>query len=56
VKVNPEFAMKAAIKKFIRRFSFVENTLRDEGMSISEASMEEMDRLWNISKEKERKK
>lgn len=55
-KVNPEFALKSSIKKFIKRFSFIESKLKDQGMSISEAPMEEMDRLWNISKDNERKK
>ncbi len=56
VKVNPEVAVKTSIKKFVKRFSFIENQLEKQGMSLPGASMGEMDRLWNISKESEGKK
>lgn len=55
VKVNPEIALRASIKKFIRRFSFIENRLKEQGKTLPCVSLEEMDHLWNISKENERK-
>lgn len=54
-KVNPEAALKSSVRKFIKRFSFVEKHFRKCPISSSASSMEEMNRLWNISKENERK-
>ena len=55
VTVNPEVALHASTRKFIKRFSFIENRLQERGLSLPDASMEEMDRLWDISKEHESK-
>jgi tetrapyrrole methylase family protein/MazG family protein len=48
--VNPEIALRNANQKFIRRFRFIENMLRQKGMELKEASLEEMERLWERSK------
>lgn len=55
LKVNPEITLNASTRKFIKRFSFIENQLKKQGMSLPGASMEEMDRLWNMSKKQEKK-
>ena len=55
VAVNPEVALHASTRKFIKRFSFIENRLQERGLSLPGASMEEMDILWDISKEHESK-
>ncbi|MEE4310874.1 MAG: nucleoside triphosphate pyrophosphohydrolase [candidate division KSB1 bacterium] len=47
IKVNPEDALRIAIKKFIRRFHGVENRLASQGKKIHETSLEEMDEIWN---------
>jgi len=51
---DPESALKAANRKFRRRFRHVEAGLRARGRSPAESSLEEMDDLWNEAKARER--
>ncbi|MCX5845619.1 MAG: nucleoside triphosphate pyrophosphohydrolase [Deltaproteobacteria bacterium] len=53
VDVNAEDALKASLEKFTDRFSYVQKKLTEQGKSLTEASLEEMDDLWNESKLKE---
>jgi len=55
-KVDPESALKAANRKFRRRFRFVEERLRGAGKTPAESTLEEMDRLWDEAKSLERPK
>jgi len=48
--VNPEIALRKANKKFIRRFRFIEDMLKQKGKELREASLEEMDRIWEEAK------
>ena len=50
--VDPESALKAANRKFRRRFRHVEERLRAEGRKPADSTLEEMDRLWDEAKEK----
>ncbi len=52
--VDPESALKAANRKFRRRFRFVEEKLRADGKKPADSSLEEMDRLWDDAKREER--
>ena len=52
---DPESALKAANRKFRRRFRHVEAGLRAQGRSPAESNLEEMDRLWDEAKAHERK-
>ena len=52
--VDPESALKAANRKFRRRFRFIEERLRGEGKKPADSTLEEMDRLWNEAKSRER--
>lgn len=51
LKVDPESALRKTNQKFRRRFEWIEQELRKIGKSPREASLEEMDSLWNRSKE-----
>ena len=51
---DPESALKAANRKFRRRFRRVEAGLRARGRSPAESNLEEMDSLWNEAKAGER--
>jgi MazG family protein len=51
---DPESALKAANRKFRRRFRHVEERLRAEGRSPAESTLAEMDRLWDEAKARER--
>ena len=48
--INPENALEKTNRKFIRRFEYVEEQAKEQGKSLSEMSLEEMDKLWNEAK------
>ncbi len=50
VKVDPEQALRKTNAKFRRRFGYLESRLAAQGKSLSQASMEEMEALWQESK------
>ena len=50
LKVCPEDALRKTIGKFEDRFRFIERELGKQGKSPQNASLEEMDRLWEASK------
>jgi tetrapyrrole methylase family protein/MazG family protein len=52
--VDPESALKAANRKFRRRFRHIEDRLRAEGRKPAESTLEDMDRLWEEAKRAER--
>ena len=54
VKVDPELALEQTNKKFIRRFQQVESMAFDQGKSLHDMSLTEMDALWNAVKAQER--
>ncbi len=48
--INPENALGKTNSKFIRRFQHIEGRLEESGTSIVDATLEEMDELWNEAK------
>lgn len=50
LKINPEFALTKATKKFINRFEYIENSALSEGKDLSQMTLEEMDLLWDEAK------
>jgi len=52
--VDPESALKAANRKFRRRFRHIEERLRADGRKPAASTLEEMDRLWDEAKRLER--
>ena len=52
--IDPEEAVRGCNDKFIRRFNAVEDGLGNAGKAPEEATLEEMDRLWNDAKKRER--
>jgi XTP/dITP diphosphohydrolase len=52
-KVDPEMALERTNKKFIRRFQFIETLAAEQGKSLNDMSLEEMDALWNQAKQSE---
>jgi MazG family protein len=52
--VDPESALKKTNRKFRRRFHWMENQLNLSGRIAKEASMEELESLWQQAKESER--
>jgi tetrapyrrole methylase family protein / MazG family protein len=52
--VDPESALKAANRKFRRRFGHVEARLREGGRGPADATLDEMEALWQEAKAAER--
>jgi ATP diphosphatase len=52
VDADPELALRGTNVKFERRFGYIEQALAAKGRSLQEASLEEMDALWNEAKGK----
>lgn len=53
LKVDEEEALNSTIKKFINRFSFIEEQALKNNRNLSEMTLEEMDKFWNEAKNKE---
>jgi ATP diphosphatase len=50
VKVHPEEALRAAVRRFESRFHHIEERIREQGRTPRESTLEEMDRYWNEAK------
>jgi len=50
LKVDPEEALKKANKKFVTRFKFIEDEIKSQGRNLEDASLEEMEQLWQSAK------
>jgi ATP diphosphatase len=50
VDADPESALRATNAKFERRFAFIERALEAQGRTLEQASLAEMDALWNAAK------
>ncbi|HLH50165.1 MAG TPA: nucleoside triphosphate pyrophosphohydrolase, partial [Roseiarcus sp.] len=53
VQVDPEQALRGANAKFERRFAHIEARLKDAGRAPEQASLDEMDALWDEAKARE---
>ena len=52
--IDPEAALRRTNAKFERRFGVIEAVLTQQGKSLEEASLEEMERIWVEAKREER--
>ena len=53
LNIASEDALRKTNQKFVRRFIKVEEGIKDKGKELKEASLEEMDLLWNEAKHSE---
>jgi ATP diphosphatase len=53
-QADPEMALRRANAKFERRFAYIERALASRGRQFGEATLDEMDELWNEAKAGER--
>jgi len=51
-KVDPEVALRSTNDKFERRFRYVEQQLAAQGRKPADATLEEMEALWQAAKTK----
>jgi len=52
--INPDNALERTNRKFIRRFTYLEEHSIRVGKPLKEMSLEEMDRIWNEAKAQEK--
>jgi tetrapyrrole methylase family protein/MazG family protein/ATP diphosphatase len=52
--IDPEDALRATNAKFVRRFGYIEARLAENGRGPAEATLAEMDELWDEAKAAER--
>jgi len=55
LSVDPESALRKSNRKFKRRFQWVEERLHEAGRSADQASMEELESLWQRAKAEEQR-
>ena len=52
IGVDPETALERTNKKFIGRFNYLEQEVKNNNMELMKMTLEEMDLIWNESKTK----
>jgi len=55
LSLDPESALRKTNRKFRRRFQYLEDKLREQGRKPADASLDEMESLWQESKQQERR-
>ncbi|MDR2972996.1 MAG: nucleoside triphosphate pyrophosphohydrolase [Bacteroidales bacterium] len=50
VNINPEDALEKTNRKFIKRFNFIEQKAKEAGKSLSDMTLEDMDKFWQQAK------
>lgn len=50
LNINPESALEKTNKKFIKRFSYLEEQSQKDGKALKDMSLSEMDAYWNEAK------
>lgn len=53
--LNPDNALELTNSKFISRFGYVEQKIKERGLRFSDLTLGQMDELWNEAKQLERK-
>lgn len=51
--INPDNALERTNRKFIRRFTYVEQQARQQGLQLKDMTLAQMDALWNEAKKAE---
>ena len=52
IGVDPEMALERTNKKFIGRFNFLEDKVKERKLDFSKLTLEQMDKIWEESKNK----
>lgn len=54
LEINSEGALRGTIRKFIRRFQFIEDEAKKQNINLKDMSLKEMDVLWENAKLQEK--
>ena len=49
-KLNPDNALESTNQKFIKRFNYIEQKAREQGKSVADMTLAEMDKYWEEAK------
>ena len=52
LKIHPEMALRRANEKFRQRFTHIERSLHQQGRTLEQASIDEMETLWQRAKQR----
>lgn len=55
-KINVDNALEQTNIKFTRRFNYIEDTAKEQGVNMKDMTIEQMDNLWNEAKKQEKAK
>lgn len=50
LKINPEIALQKTIHKFLKRFAYIEDKLRENGAEWEEMDLKTLDKFWEEAK------
>jgi XTP/dITP diphosphohydrolase len=50
LNINPEDALELTNKKFIQRFNYMEQKVKEQNKQISDCKLDELDNYWNEAK------
>ncbi len=53
LKINPDDALEQTNRKFLSRFAYIEDKLKETKKEFSDVDLQQMDRYWNEAKSKE---
>jgi len=53
--INPEQALRKTIRKFEERFRYIEQKAEEQGRSLKDMSLSEMDAYWDEVKKLDKK-
>ena len=56
LKVEAEDALSEAVERFLHRFAYVQTQIQNQGRTLTDATLEEMDAFWEEAKKAERLK
>ncbi len=52
LKINPENALRKTNNRFLKRFQYIEEKLKENGIEMGNAELETMDKFWEEAKTK----
>ena len=49
--INPEIALRGTNQKFLRRFAYVQQRMREAGVEMEQHQLDRMESFWQDSKD-----
>ena len=54
-KISPELALNKAIRKFKKRFNFIEKKVKKENIDLAKSNIQDLEKLWKKAKKNQKK-